>query len=227
MNGSDFVPPRLVAGAASLLVANTVPLVGLAVWGWSAFDVLVLYWLESAVIGLLTLPRILLARGVGESVVASVLFGVSAYQGPGAGGPGERIGLTLGFVVMYGFLWLAHGVFLFVFPTMSFGDAAWFPGVSVATFALLVPAAGAMVLSHGVSFVVNYLAGGEFRRRSPMQATFTPLTRAVVLHYAVLVGGIAMVVYDTPLWSVVLLVVGKTVLDLVAHLAEHVPLAYR
>jgi hypothetical protein len=96
---------------------------------------------------------------------------------------------------------VAHGVYLFVFPTMSFGDAAWFPGVSVATFGLLVPAAGAMALSHGISFIVNYLAGREFRHRSPVQVTFTPMPRAVILHNGVLVGGIAMVFYDTPLWS--------------------------
>ena len=227
MHVPDAVSPRLVLGAVFLLIANAVPLVGLVVGNWSAFDVLVLYWVEFAVIGLLTLPRILLARGVGGSAVASVFFGVSEYQGPGAGGLAERIGLTLWFVVLYGFLWVAHGVFLFVFPALSFGDAAWFPGVSVATFALLVPAAGAMVLSHAISFVVNYLAGGEFRWRSPMQVTFAPLPRAVILHYGVLVGGIAMVIYDTPLWSVVLLVVLKTVFDLLAHLAEHVGFAYR
>lgn len=224
MNLEESVSPGLVVGALSLVAANVVPLVGIYAWGWSAFDVLVLYWVESAVIGALTLPRIFLARGEGDSLVAEAMFGVGEYQGPGAGDPGERLGLSAGFVVMYGALWAIHGVCLFAFPLLSFGEASWYPGVSVATFAAVAPAVGAMVLSHGVSFAGNYVVGGEFRRRSPIQATFAPMPRAVVLHYAVLLGGIAVVVADTPVWTVALLVVLKTGFDLVAHLAEHVPL---
>jgi hypothetical protein len=41
-----------------LLAANLVPLVGVIMWGWDAFVLLMLYWLETAVIAFWTIVRI-------------------------------------------------------------------------------------------------------------------------------------------------------------------------
>jgi hypothetical protein len=41
-----------------LLIANLVPLVGVIFWGWDAFVLLMLYWLETAVIAFWTILRI-------------------------------------------------------------------------------------------------------------------------------------------------------------------------
>src|SRR5258708_30478877 len=46
-------PPALL-----LLAANLVPLVGVIAWGWDAFVLLMLYWLETAVIAFWTIVRI-------------------------------------------------------------------------------------------------------------------------------------------------------------------------
>ena len=48
---------------AALLVANAIPLAGVLFLGWSLWTILVIYWLENAIVGLFSLPRILLARG--------------------------------------------------------------------------------------------------------------------------------------------------------------------
>ena len=113
--------------AASLVLSNLVPLVGVAVFGWSLWTVMLLYWLENAVIGAFGWLRIVLAAGGGESV-------------------GSRLGRALFFAVHYGGFWAGHGVFL----SATFGSADWAPeavGAGVAS----------LVASHGVSFVVNYL----------------------------------------------------------------------
>lgn len=51
---------RLVAGASALLLigANLLPLLGVLFWGWDAFVLLMLYWLETAVIAFWTVLRI-------------------------------------------------------------------------------------------------------------------------------------------------------------------------
>ena len=41
-----------------LIAANLVPLLGVFLWGWDAFVLLVLYWLETAVIAFWTIVRI-------------------------------------------------------------------------------------------------------------------------------------------------------------------------
>jgi hypothetical protein len=44
--------------ALALLAANMTPLVGVVLWGWDAFVLLMLYWLETAVIAFWTIARI-------------------------------------------------------------------------------------------------------------------------------------------------------------------------
>ena len=48
----------LLPSTLILLAANLVPLVGVLLWGWDAFVLLMLYWLETAVIAFWTIVRI-------------------------------------------------------------------------------------------------------------------------------------------------------------------------
>ena len=53
--------------SAALLVAfNLVPLAGVLLWGWNVATILVLYWVENGIIGVLNIPKILLASGPSE-----------------------------------------------------------------------------------------------------------------------------------------------------------------
>ncbi|HXG26798.1 MAG TPA: DUF6498-containing protein, partial [Candidatus Binatia bacterium] len=49
--------------AILLVLANIVPLVGVAFFGWSLLTILVLYWLENGIVGLWNVPKILMAQG--------------------------------------------------------------------------------------------------------------------------------------------------------------------
>ena len=42
---------------ASLLVANAIPVYGVWFWGWNAFALIVLYWLENVIVGVSTLYK--------------------------------------------------------------------------------------------------------------------------------------------------------------------------
>ncbi len=46
----------------ALIFANLLLFVGMLVWGWSALDVLLVYWAESAIIGFFTVARIFLSK---------------------------------------------------------------------------------------------------------------------------------------------------------------------
>jgi uncharacterized protein DUF6498 len=122
--------------AIALVVANAIPLVGVAFFGWSLWTILVLYWVENGIVGFWTVLKILLARGsvIGDvGRLASVGFGRLASGGSRAlelaaaampAGEVEsaasgclRVPLTLFFLVHYGLFWLVHGVFVFALPT--------------------------------------------------------------------------------------------------------------
>lgn len=88
-----------------LIAANLLPLAGVLFWGWDAFVLLVLYWLETAVIGFWTVLRVAIApRGsLGE---------LKAEGAPAGSGNTSPIGLALFFVLHAGIFMYVHFRFL-------------------------------------------------------------------------------------------------------------------
>jgi TM2 domain-containing membrane protein YozV len=52
---------RFSPAALTLIATNLIPLYGVLVFGWAVFPIMVLFWLENVVIGVLNILRILLA----------------------------------------------------------------------------------------------------------------------------------------------------------------------
>jgi hypothetical protein len=80
-------------------------------------------------------------------------------------------------------------------------------------------------VSHGISFIHNYLIGGEFRRTKLSTLMSQPYGRIVVLHLTILIGGALMMALNSPTVGLVLLVLLKIALDLRAHLKERAKFA--
>lgn len=81
----------------------------------------------------------------------------------------------------------------------------------------LVPVAGVLV-SHGASFVTDYLASGKYRRVGVNDLMLQPYGRVVVLHLTIIVGAfLAMLVGPSQL-VLLLFVVIKISVDVWAQL---------
>jgi hypothetical protein len=118
--------------------------------------------------------------------------------------------------------WAVHGLFVFV---LFGGSGSLFSGTGD-PFARELPAwwtlaAASLFLSHGVSFVTNFLGKREYLAVSPSGQMGEPYSRVVVLHVTILASGFLIEILGTPLAALVLLVVLKTAIDLRAHLKEH------
>ena len=85
----------------------------------------------------------------------------------------------------------------------------------------------ALYVSHGVSFVVNFLFGRERDELSLKQLMSAPYGRIVLLHIAILLGGFAMMSLGQPVAMLAVLVLLKLGLDVGLHLREHRALAAR
>jgi hypothetical protein len=198
---------------AVLVAANLVPLAGVAALGWRVYDVMLIYWLENGVVGAFTLLRMATAGRAPLAVLAVGPF----------------------FTVHYGMFWLVHGVFVVSLfgPAGPFGEPVPAAGPGpVLPFALpivgeipLVPGAGwaiaALVLSHGVSFVQNWLLGGERDGVGPGALMPRPYGRVVVLHLTLIAGGFFVMALGAPLLALVLMVALKIGVDAAAHLRSH------
>ena len=105
--------------ALLLVVVNLVPLIGVAFWGWSLMLILVLYWIESGIVGAFNVLKMAAAQGTEIGLPGSrVAIRVSGMAG------GLARGALIGFfIVHYGMFWLVHGVFVLTLPTfVPFGD---------------------------------------------------------------------------------------------------------
>ncbi len=76
-------------------------------------------------------------------------------------------------------------------------------------------------MSHGVSFVTNFLGEKEYVERKVSEQMGEPYKRIVILHVTIIFGGWAIMLLGSPLPALILLIGLKTVVDLRAHRKEH------
>lgn len=178
-----------------LVAANLVPLAGVVFFGWDIAVILVLYWIENGVVGALNAVRIMLAARpeAGRSDASRV----------------GRIGLTAFFILHYGIFWVVHGVFV-----------ALLVGGLQLVGAPVLAGALALLLSHAASLVLNYIGRREYLAVTASGQMLLPYARMVALHVAIVLGAAAVIEQGQPLVLLVILVVGKTIADLVLHLVE-------
>lgn len=201
---------RLPLGTALLLGANAVPLLGVLFLGWDLFSIMVLYWAENGIIGLINIPKVLLASGEITSPATPAGASFDASTAPSTVSTADKLLMIPFFVFHYGLFWAVHGVFVFAL----FGPPQG-PTTTVAIGVLVLFA------SHGVSFFVNYVGRGEYLETSPSQQMSQPYSRVVVLHFTVLGGGFLTLLLGAPVAALALLVILKTAIDLRSHLREH------
>ncbi|HJS37800.1 MAG TPA: DUF6498-containing protein [Burkholderiales bacterium] len=200
-------PPRPVA-VPLLLLANAVPLVGVLAWDWRVGDVVILYWIENLVIGLYNVLRILAAQP----------------EGARAGLMAGKIFLAAFFLVHYGGFCAGHGVFLAaLFPVAGPGGAKL--GIDGVVLDMLrepglLVAVAALTLSHGYSFVRNYLGRGEYRRADVQRLMMQPYGRILVVHLFVIFGGMLVQGVKAQVPALLLFIALKTFIDYRMHRRE-------
>ena len=79
----------------------------------------------------------------------------------------------------------------------------------------------ALVVSHFISYIYNFFLKGEYQRTFPPKLMAAPYGRIVVLHIAILLGAFGIEALGSPLYLLILLVLGKTMLDYKMHQRSH------
>ncbi len=122
----------------------------------------------------------------------------------------------------YGMFWVVHGIFVLTLPLFAFTGTDGAPdfGTTLNPLAILF-ALICLLISHGVSYRLNYIGRGEYLRTTAAQQMFAPYGRLVVLHITIIFGALLISMTGAPASAIVVLVLLKIALDLGLHLAEH------
>ena len=206
------------AALIALVLANLVVAAIVLLQDWGYLAVLVAYWWEAVIVGAFNLARIVTVCLIGEP------FGPRV----GVADPGSRVVLALllcgffsmkfgGFALMVGFAILASPALLggsddAVFEAL--GDIA--PGIPLTV--------GVLLISHGISFVANYLGRREYRAGGILRLMFWPYAR-MGSTFLVLALGLLAARFFSPLANTTvfaLTIIGlKLAGDLWTHRREH------
>ena len=211
-------PQFLRAPSVVMLIAvNLLPLYGVLFWGWDLYSLMILYWMETGVIGFFAILQMALLAGW------FALF------------------LVPFFIVHFGGFMLGH----FLFLTLFFGPAGGtreLEKVPEMVLALLVKqglwiALAALAISHLVSFILNVLwprwerwrdraarAFGAYETRdtqSPQNVMGATYGLVVVLHVSILFGAVLAELFRTKVAAFVLLIALKTIIDVAAHVRRN------
>jgi purine-cytosine permease-like protein len=79
----------------------------------------------------------------------------------------------------------------------------------------------ALFISHGISFIQNYLLKREYATARPDKLMGSPYGRVIVMHIAILAGGFLTMTIGSPAPLLVVLVILKTILDVSLHKRAH------
>lgn len=187
--------------AIVLVLANLVPLGGVFLFGWQVFDILLLYWAENVIIGIVNVIRMAMCR------TRDTLF------------------LIPFFIVHYGLFCFGH----LSAVVALFGDAQGIDSARELFFGMTFAEAvrsplwlgiAAIFASHLVSFFSNFVAGGEYRNTSARALMQRPYGRIVALHIAVIIGAALTEWLGSPVMMLVVLIAVKIAMDLKLHATE-------
>ncbi len=202
-NLTDQNKRSIFASGLILFAANLLPMI--AVWklNWSFYDLLVLYWTEIILIGVINLFRMILVVPPDSTLGFHLL----------------KLAFVPFFAGHFGLVCVGIGIALqIVFGKEHFEVetqiAAMLWGKSRLVF-------WPLVISHLFSFFWNYIGQQEFRRTTVMRRMFAPYLRVAAQTLFIIGGALVCRYLNSPMQMLLALVGGKTLVDLITHVLLH------
>lgn len=207
---------RLTYSTAGLIAANLVPLIGVFLLGWDAAFIVLLYWMENIVVGIYNVIKMVVLKIYSRATILELIF------------------FILFFCFHFGAFCAGHGVLLVALfdighPTVLSVQHETWPNLLQAILTPLrrVPLSEPalpvvfLFLSHGMSFVQNYLGKKEYGVLTAPRLMLRPYQRVVILHLVVIAAAIPVTMLGSPVVLLCLLVLLKTGVDVFFHRREH------
>lgn len=212
------VDSRFWVPATTSVAGNVTMLIAALWWGTNVHAIVVIYWLETAVVGVATVAKIRRAEGEDDPDHLPnweyVSFGHNKEKTiHSLVGKPKRIVLW-DFIEMYLVMWVIYGIFIvFILPAEYSLTVA--PPVVIAVGTL------GLTAYHAVSYRRDFINNQEYTQKGPVTVLVDPLQRVFVLVTIGYLSGVAIAILASPVGVVVVLVTAKTVFDIYSHRREH------
>ena len=180
----DITKRHLTQGDWSLIIANLIPVIGVLFFNWSAKEVFLVYCLETIIIGLFTLLKLL--------ITGLLVRPKDVWQNQGAVSRQPFWFFMLFFILHYGlFVAVQMGIF---FSVSGIGDQH---GITFLNFfskwpSLLTNEAyimlGFFIVSYGFRLTTDFILTGEYKTASLGYLMFQPYGRILIQQVTVILG---------------------------------------
>jgi hypothetical protein len=199
---------KITKSSITLLIANVIPILGVAFWGWSLYEIMLCYWVENIVIGFYAILRIAKAKALNPDF-KTIMTKAQQHN--------LKFGLIPFFILHYGSFTLGHGiaVYLLFGPKGISGEVAdisYYP-VLITFFSFLV--------SHGFSYLHNYIGKKEYLLVSSSQMMLIPYIRVAMTDLTVMLSGFVFGPLGGHASTRILVICIKTILDYFHHSIRH------
>jgi hypothetical protein len=206
-----------------LIAANILVAILVATQRWGYYSVILIYWIEAMIVGVFGLVRMCVVCWFGEPLGSRIGMKDAVSR--------LMLSLILGgfFVVKFGGFALGMGLWVALTPGFlagggsSVGLDAIGDGLNDVGAGVLI-AAASLFVSHGISFVTNFLGRQEYRHSNALVLLFKPYLR-MILVLVVLAAGFAAAMAAPALYRATAfalsVVAVKLLADAVSHRLEH------
>ena len=199
----------------TLVVANVAFLVLFLVYDLTLFQVAAVYWWECLWIGLFSALKLIVA-----SIIADPYENRWVHVTPGGRVLASIVAIFFVSAEFLSIFFVLGMVITFVFHGLTGIDQG---ELMLSALGPVLGSSALFLIGHGVSFVVNFLIGGEFRNAKAVTLLALPLKRCIALIAAIVVAFTAAWLlpgFANTTGFVILLIALKLSWDYVLHLRE-------
>jgi len=191
-----------------LIGANLIPLAGVLVLQWSFLDVLLVYVLETGVIGFYNIFKVLTVKMdeyYKDVLVVQIII---------------KFFCSVFFAIHFGAMAVLLGAMVYLVASLLSGaDIDMMKSLKEAWPGIL-----SLLFSHGYSFKKNYIEGGEYTRTNIRVLMISPYLRLLwillILFLGAAGGGVLMMYSGTGIFFVVIFIFLKITVDVISHEME-------
>jgi len=178
----------------AVIVTGLIPIWGVVAFGWDAIQIVVLFWLETLIVGIFTWLRV---RDAERRSGFDEPFSLSGF-----------------FVVHYGLFWLVHGIItwllVLVFLPGGGWDVAWRSTFGDVSFWKALVGVG---LLQTLIYWRDWARPQAWREADPTTEMLRPYARVLALHLMVIAGFWVISLNGSARGLVILLCVAKLIAD--------------